>query len=70
MRLGEPIHMYYECKPEITFVIAGLTVNHGIIICIYPNKSRAHINAWAQISPGVQHSKVNRHIYKMRKGLI
>ena len=25
--------------------------------CIYPNKSRTHINAWAQINAGVQHFK-------------
>ena len=37
---------------------------------IYPNKSRAHINAWAQINAGVQHSKVNKHLCKMQKGLI
>ena len=37
---------------------------------IYPNKSRAHINAWARINAGVQHSKVNRHLYKIWKGLI
>ena len=34
------------------------------------NKSRAHINTWAQINTGVQHSKANRHLHKMQKGLI
>ena len=42
----------------------------GIIYCIYPNKSRAHINAWTRINARVQHFKVNRCLYKMRKGLI
>ena len=37
---------------------------------IYPNKSRAHINTWAQINAGVQQSKVNRCLYKTRKRLI
>ena len=37
---------------------------------IDPNKSRAHINAWAQINTVVQHSKVNKCLYKMWKGLI
>ena len=30
---------------------------------IYLNKSRAHINTWARINAGVQHSKVNRRLY-------
>ena len=38
--------------------------------CIYPNKNRVHINAWARINAGVQHSKINRRLYKMRKGPI
>ena len=37
---------------------------------IYPNKSRAHINIWAQINTGVQYSKANKRLYKMWKGLI
>ena len=40
------------------------------IYCIYPNKSTVYINAWARINAGVQHSKVNRRLYKMQKGLI
>ena len=42
----------------------------AMIYCIYPNKSRAHINTCAWINTGVQHSKVNRCLYKIRKGLI
>ena len=38
--------------------------------CIYLNKSRADIKAWARINAEVQHSKVNRRLYKMQKGLI
>ena len=38
--------------------------------CIYLNKSRAHINAWAQINAGVQHCKVNKRLCKIQKGLI
>ena len=37
---------------------------------IYLNKSRAHINTWARINAGIQHSKVNRRLYKIRKGLM
>ena len=39
-------------------------------ICIYPYKSRAHINFWAQINTGVQHSNVHKCLCKMWKGLI
>ena len=38
-------------------------------ICICPNKSRAHINAWAEINAGVQGCKVSKRLYKMQKGL-
>ena len=48
----------------------GELIDQPIDYCIYPNKSRAHINAWARINAGVQHSKVNRHLYKMQKGLV
>ena len=37
---------------------------------IYPNKSMAHINAWAQINTGVKHSKVNRSYIKCRRAHI
>ena len=38
---------------------------------IYPNKSRAHIKAWARINAGVQYPKVNRRLHiKCGKGLI
>ena len=47
-----------------------MLMNRKCMYHIYPNKSRAHINAWARINAGVQHSKVNRHLYYMRKGLI
>ena len=47
----------HKCRPVHTYRI-------------YPNKSRTHINACAQINAGVQHSKVNRCLYKMQKGLI
>ena len=35
---------------------------------IYPNKSRAHINAWARISAGIQCSKEIDAYVKYRKG--
>ena len=38
--------------------------------CIYPNKSRAHINAWAEINAGVQCREVNKHLCKIQKGLM
>ena len=37
---------------------------------IYPNKSRAHINAWAQINTGVQRCKVNKRLCKIQKGSV
>ena len=39
-------------------------------VCMYPNNSRARINAWAQINTGVQHCKVNKRLCKIQKGLI
>ena len=38
--------------------------------CIYPSKSRAHINTWARINAGVQFSEVNKYLCKIQKGLI
>ena len=37
---------------------------------IYLNKSRAHINAWAQINAEVQDCKVNKCLCKMQKVLV
>ena len=45
--------------------MASLNIYH-----IYPNISRAHINVWARINAVVQHSKENKCLYKMWKGLI
>ena len=43
---------------------ANITLNNGISVqfnkyCIYPNKSKACINAWASKNSGIQQSKVN-----------
>ena len=46
-----------------------LVGNLFIKFLIYLNKSRAHINTWAQINTGVQCSKVNNAYVKCRKGL-
>ena len=37
---------------------------------IYPYKSKAHINVWAQINAGVQHCEANKHLCKIQKGLM
>ena len=47
-----------------------ITFNNIQIYRIYLNVSRAYVDALAQINAGVQHSKVNRCLYKMWKGLI
>ena len=43
---------------EIKYFLGDIISYH-----IYPNKSRAHINAWARINAEVQHCKVNRCPY-------
>ena len=37
---------------------------------IYLYISKAHINIWAQVNTGVQHSKENKCLCKMQKGVI
>ena len=55
----------------ITAVVLIITAQDHIYR-IYLNKSRAHINAWARLNIGVQHSKVhvNKRLYNIQKGLI
>ena len=47
------------------FILLNLSIYR-----IQPNKSRAYINTWAQINPGVQCSKANKRLCKMQKGLV
>ena len=55
------VHLLYHCDSPVSAVC---------IYRIYPNRSRAHINTWAQINAGVQYSKGNKCPCKMQKFLI
>ena len=56
-----------QCLHTVT--VYACAVNQGVY-CIYPNKNRACINAWAQMNAGVQHSKVHKCLCKRQKGLV
>ena len=72
MRMYVCIHACTYYRMDIYMHVHANVYMHEILYIhiLYPNRSRVHINAWAQIKAGVQHSKVNRRLYKMRKGLI
>ena len=66
------VYMYVHIYMCVHACVCAYTCTHVYVYIsrIYPYRSRAHINVWTRINIGVQHSKVNRHLYKMQKGLI
>ena len=48
--------------------IATCNTMYSLLYCIYPNKSRAHINTRMSINTGVYSSKLKNANVKCRKG--